>query len=210
MPSQQDILSYLTSLGGNQEFAQSGTNLFNQFTQPIRPDTGALQGLLQNQLAGDPNKGRYRQAFNKQLGRSSSRAIKDINEQLSGSGFRGAGANLINDVFETEAMATENFESNLLDKDIMIKQNAVAQLLGIEGMKLGASQADRAAQMSMFGQLTGNQFQNRGLDLQERQLALQEDAGSDFWDVLGGVLGTGAGFFTGGLGSNLASSLFRK
>jgi hypothetical protein len=170
-------------------------------------DFNYLKEMLKSQTAGDPNKDIFRKIFDKQLGKSSSRAITNINEQLASSGFRGAGANLINDVFETQANATQQFEGDLLNNDLKIKQNAIAQLLGLNqfegGQNMGLFQSDR--QNDQFGQSLAEQ--KRQFDI---NMAFQrEQSNTDFWDVLGGILGAGAGALGGGflgtLGSRWAS-----
>jgi hypothetical protein len=144
--------------------------------------------------------------FNKVLGRQTGSAIKNINEQLASSGFRGAGANLINDVFETQANATQGFGVDLLKNDMAVKQNAINQLLGL-------NQFEGSQNFGMYqSQVQQEQFR-QSLEERRRQFdlmqALQRDElNPSFWDVFGGILGTGVGAFTGGLGGGLASSLF--
>lgn len=146
--------------------------------------------------SGDPNKDQYRQLFEKQLGKQTSGTVRNIKEQMSASGFKGAGANLLGDVYETGANATQGFENDLLQRDTQIEQNALAQLLGLnqfEGnQKLNAFQSDRSNQQ--FNQsLLMNQL------MQQQQFEFQKDqSGTGFWDVLGGVLGAGAGALGGG------------
>jgi hypothetical protein len=150
-----------------------------------------LSQILKGQsLSGDPNKDKYRETFDKQLGVQTGSAVKNINEQLASSGFRGSGANLIGDVFETQANATQGFENNLLQNDTQIKSSALAQLLGLnqfEGnQKFGKFQSDR--QNTQFGQ---------SLDEQRRQfneqLQYQKDSEPAWWeDMLGTLLSSGA------------------
>lgn len=166
-----------------------------------------LQEVLNKLLkGGDPNKDQYRQLFEKQLGKQTSGAVRNIKEQMSASGFKGAGANLLGDIYETGANATQGFENDLLQRDTQIGQNALAQLLGLnqyEGnQKLNAFQSDRANQQFNLSQLM-NQL------MQQQQFEFQKDqSGTGFFDILGGVLGAGAGAlgggFLGGLGSKWA------
>ena len=180
-------------------------------TEPnfLGSDFEMLRGLLSNQSKqGDQNKGAYRNLFNKQIGKQSKGAIKNINEQLASSGFRGAGANLIGDVFETQANATQGFENNLLQNDTQIKSSALAQLLGLnqfEGnQQFGKFQSDR--QNTQFGQ---------SMDEQRRQfneqLQYQKDSEPAWWEsLLGSLLGggaqVGAAALTGGGSSGMAGS----
>lgn len=153
-------------------------------------DFDYLKGLVGNQLAGDPNKGLYRQLFNKQLGTQQNRAVKNINEQLSSSGFRGAGANLIGDVFEQGANATQGFEGDLMKNDFAIKQNAIGQLLGLnqfEGnQNFGMFQSDR--QQGQFDTAQANQ-----MSMFNQQLQFQKDNQPSWWEsILGSLIGGGA------------------
>jgi hypothetical protein len=106
----------------------------------------------------------------RRIGMSTDRNVRNILQQNAQSGFRGVGANQINDAYRTESDALLNVNDQIMSKELQQKNFYISQLLGLEQMKS------------------------------------QE---TDFWDVLGGVLGTGVGFFTGGLGSGLASSLFK-
>lgn len=169
-------------------------------------DFNSLKGKLNTQMQGDPHKANFRALFNKQLGIQSNRAVKNINEQMASSGFRGAGANLIGDIFESGAVATQGFENDLLKNDTQIEQNAINQLLGLnqfEGnQQFGKFQSDR--QNSQFNQSQAQQWKM----FQQQMQFQREQADTDFWDVLGGILGgaTGAlgGGFLGGLGSKWA------
>lgn len=180
--------------------------------QPMTPpnvlgtDFNHLRGIFSNLMGGDPNNNAYRDAFSRQLGTQSRTAIRNINEQLSSSGFRGAGANLINGIFETQANSLEDFNNNLLQRDMAVKQNAINGLLGL-------TQFEGSQNMGLYNsQIQQNQFaqslaeRRREFDM---ELALQREAQNpSFFDVLGGVLGSVAGGFGGGLGGKVASKLF--
>ena len=173
--------------------------MFQNATNPQQTDSSQflggnfdyLQSLLKRQQqTGDPNKGAYAQLFNKQLGTQQNRAVKNINEQLSSSGFRGAGANLIGDVFEQGANATEGFNNDLLRNDFQVKQSAIAQLLGLNqlesSMKFNTFQSDRSNQQfnqsSALADLRGQQ-----------QFEFQKDSQPSWWEsILGSLIGGGA------------------
>jgi len=167
---------------------------------------GVLQELLKNNMQGDPNKGAYRNLFNKQIGKQSKSAIKNINEQLSSSGFRGSGANLIGDIFETQANATEGFENDLLTNDMNLKNNAIQQLLGLNQFE-GGQQFNKFQSDRQQGQFDQSQAQQLRMFQEQLQYAKDSDPGW-FEELLGGLLGAGgqigAALLTGGSSPGMA------
>ena len=153
-------------------------------------DFNYLKQLLTNQRAGDPKKDIYRKTFQKQLGRSTGRAVKNINEQLAASGFKGAGANLIGDVYESEANATENFENNLLENDTNLAQSALAQLLQMnqfEGNQ-NFSKYQSDVQQDQF-----QKSQDQQMKMFLEQMRFQRESQPSWWEeLLGGLLGAGS------------------
>lgn len=153
-------------------------------------DFNNLKSLLNTQMGGDPNKNAYRTTFNKQIGKQSSRAIKDINEQLASSGFRGSGANLVNDVFETQANATEGFENDLLKNDTQIKQAAIAQLLGLNEFE--GTQNFRGYESDVQQDQWTKSFEEQRRQFNANLQYLKDNQPAGWEGLLGSLIGGGA------------------
>lgn len=102
----------------------------------------------------------------RRIGMSTDRNVRNILQQNAQSGFRGVGANQINDAYRTESDALLNVNDQIMSEELQQKNFYISQLLGLEQMKS------------------------------------QE---TDFWDVLGGILGAGAGALGGGFLGTLGS-----
>jgi len=102
----------------------------------------------------------------RRIGMSTDRNVRSILQQNAQSGFRGVGANQINDAYRTESDALSDVNDQIMSKELQQKNFYISQLLGLEQMK---SQK------------------------------------TDFWDVLGGILGAGAGALGGGYLGTLGS-----
>lgn len=126
-----------------------------------------LEDFLKQKMSGDNPL--FSQLFGnaqRRIGMSTDRNIRNIQQQNAQSGFRGVGANQINDAYRTESDALSNVNDQIMSKELQQKNFYISQLLGLEQMKS------------------------------------QE---TDFWDVLGGILGAGAGALGGGFLGTLGS-----
>ena len=95
----------------------------------------------------------------RKIGATTDRNVRNIRQNLAQSGFRGVGANLINDAYRTESESVGDVSAQLAQQQMNYRQNAIQQLLGLKQM---------------------------------------ENQETSFGDVLGGILGMGAGALGGG------------
>jgi len=196
----------------NLKYGKTANNQFYHFGNDMKSNPNDFLGsnfdyLQKNLKQGiEGNNPIFDQLFGnaqRRIGASTDRNVQDIKEMGAQSGFRGAGGNLINDAYRGEKEALSVVSDNLAMQEMNYQQNAINQFLGLnqfEGQtKFGSMQSDRnyglskdqmAQQMEMFNQQM--QF-NR------------EQSGTDFWDVLSGILGSATGGFGGAAGGNLAS-----
>lgn len=160
--------------------------------------------------SGDPAIEKQGELALKQLGIQSRKAKAGIEEKGAQSGFRGANANLYNQLLETETNATQQITNQTALAQSGVKRDALGQLMGLsqfEGQtKFGvAQQNENVRQYEKTFQENVRQF---GLSyaLQQRELDLKEqEASGSFGGFLGDLLGTAVGFATGGIGSGLGS-----
>ena len=157
---------------------------------------GYLEGLIKERIGG--KNPLFDQIFGnaqRRIGAVTDRNVRGIKEQNAQSGFRGTGANQINDAYRNEGNAMSQVNDSLMQAQLGQQQSAINQLLGLNQQESG---------------MNWNMFQsNRNQSNFNRQQNFAEDqAKTDFGDVLGGILGMGAGAlgggFLGGLGSKWA------
>lgn len=167
---------------------------------------GFLGKLLADRIRGEnPLLDELRQVGRKDITDSTNRGLRNIKEQLAASGFRGIGANAINDLYENESDAIAGLNVNLAQFQDQQTQNAIQQLLGLNAtvgqQKLSALQSDRQFELGVKNLLEGRRQFDEQLDFNKDQ------ADTDFLDVLGGILGGGLGALTGTLGGGLGFGL---
>lgn len=136
----------------------------------------------------------------RRIGGVTDRNVRSIRENLASSGFRGTGANLINDAYRSEADAVSQTADSLANQEIQYKQNAINQLLGLNqqegGMAFNANQSN----------IQQNQWLKTFLENQRQfneSLQFQKDNQPSVWEeILGGLFGAGAkigtAYLTGG------------
>lgn len=71
----------------------------------------------------------------RRIGMSTDRNVRNILQQNAQSGFRGVGANQINDAYRTESDALLNVNDQIMSKELQQKNFYISQLLGLEQMK---------------------------------------------------------------------------
>ena len=167
-------------------------------------DTAYLQGQLKNTLGGglDPALVQAQAQGAQNIGRMGDTARRKTNQMQASSGFRGSGANLMNDIFGQQSNALGNQSADFGMMGMQNRQNALAQLLGLNQSMTNTNTGLAGQQVGVAGQLAGMGNQQSGLDTQERMAQV------GFGDVAMGLLGTGIGGFTGGLGGAWGNSLF--
>jgi len=167
-----------------------------------------LQGNLKDTIGGklDPALMQLLSAGKRNISQLGDTSRRNIRQDLAGSGFRGAGANLMNDVFKTQSGAMGDLTANVGQMGMQNRQNAIAQLLGLNqfqaGQNVGQQQYQTGAFQNLLQMLQSGAIADRQQD--------QAEAPASWEDIVGGVLGMGVGAFAGGLGGAWGSSLFGK
>lgn len=143
-------------------------------------DFSYLQDILKKGIEG--NEGLFDTLLGnakRKIGAVTDRNIQDISEQSAQSGFRGIGANKINDAYKTEAEAVGGVADNLATQELGWKQNMIGKLLGLNQFEGGVN-------MNLFQSNRDQANFNRQMDYQEDQ--------SDNWlgQLLGNILGAGS------------------
>lgn len=82
----------------------------------------------------------------RRVGMSTDRNVRNILQQNAQSGFRGVGANQINDAYRTESDALTQINDQVMTKQLEDQNFAISQLLGLEQMK---------SQQTGFGDVLG-------------------------------------------------------
>ena len=197
--------------------AQHGNDI-NQFA-------GGSAGFLTNELRGTIQSGGMTASLEKLLlsgrkdiARQGRTAREGIRESGASSGFTGTNANLFAGIFEGEAGASTQLEGTIGAQADANRFQALGQLgtqSRFEGtQKLGGARFEEGKRQ--FGLNFEENKRQFGLQyaLDQERLAFEKEQseGSFFGSLAGGILGIGAGVFTGGLasgfGNKLGQSLF--
>jgi len=151
----------------------------------------------------------------KQIGKQAGNARQAVQEAQGASGFKGTGANLYNDILETEVAGTEQLTTQVGGLAEQSKSQALGQLLGLtqfQGQQ-DLGKANRSEQIRQYEKTFQENVRQFGLNyaLKQRELDLAEEAqSSDFGDILGSIVGGAVGFATGGVGAGLGSFLGKE
>ena len=199
--------SWLANLGW-----QTGVNP-NQFMpgqltndQLYGQNFGFLTNTLKDTIGGklDPALMQILSAGKRNISEASDVSRRNINQNLASSGFRGSGANLIGDIFAKQSGALGDLTANVGGMGMQNRQNAIAQLLGLNqfqaGQNVGQQQFKTGAFQSLAQLLQSGAFADRQQD--------QAEAPTSWEDITGQLLGTGVGAFTGGFGAGWGNNLF--
>lgn len=148
----------------------------------------------------------------KQIGRQAGSARDAVAEAQSASGIKGSGANLYNDILETEVAGTEQLTAQVGGLAESAKSQALGQLLGLTQFQgsQDLSKANREEQIRQYEKTFQENVRQFGLNyaLKQRELDLAEDAqGGGFWDTLGSIAGGITGIATGGIASGFGTFL---
>lgn len=163
-----------------------------------------LQGNLKDTIGGklDPALMQLLGAGKRNISQLGDTSRRNIRQDLAGSGFRGSGANLMNDVFKTQSGAMGDLTADVGQMGMQNRQNAIMQLLGLNQFQAqqntGQQQYQTGAFQNLAQMLQSGAFADRGLDQQEQ--------GSSWEQIIGGLLGEGAGALSGGYLGGLGSS----
>lgn len=183
----EDASSFAGGVSGNQASAYG--NVMGQ-TEDVR---NYLQGVLGEGAVPAGAMGNIQRT----LGRVTNRNINTIREGSAQSGFRGVvDPNAVNDVYANEEGALGNAELDLMKMQYARKSDAVANLLGITNMGVGALGQDRQTQLSMFNSLQGSGAQAMA------QRDERDAQPSAFGQIAGGLLTTAGTLATAGVFSD--------
>jgi len=126
----------------------------------------------------------------RRIGGTTSRNIRDVKENLAASGFRGTGANLINDAYRSEADALSQVSDSIAQMQASEKQNSINQLLGLN------NQESNLAYNTNQSNIQQNQWLRSFLEGQRQfneNLNYQKENTPSVWEgILGSLLGAGA------------------
>ena len=95
-----------------------------------------LEDFLKNKMGG--NNPLFSQLYGtaqRKIGQTTDRNVRSIREQGAQSGFRGGGANLINEAYRTESDTMGGVAGDIGQMQLQDQQFAISQLLGLEQMK---------------------------------------------------------------------------
>lgn len=148
-----------------------------------------VEGMLKQRLQGNnPLIAKARQLMTGNIRKSTDRAIESTDQNLASTGLRRAGIGTAarNKIFGGEASALAEGELGLAEREESSINQATAQLLGIDQMRLGAGQSDREYLMNVLGQNEQARQFNENLRLQ------QEGADFDWGGLLNSLIQAGA------------------
>lgn len=174
-----------------------GSN-FNWLTQQFKSDAQSGSKFVE-QMIKEGKRG---------IGMQSRRAMEDIATAGAQSGFRGANANLINNLFETETKQIGQLEVQGAQMNEAVRAQSLASLMGLnqfEGQTKMQTDTQRES-VRQYEQTFQENVRQFGLQyaLEKRKVDLQEEAQSgSFWDFAGNALGLAGGIFTGNWLSSL-------
>lgn len=212
------IPNQLQSLFGN--ITQTQTAAPAQTSQNF---TGQFSDFIGSALTNTINQGgfsdnlRAREAQGRRdIGRQTRGARESIRESGASSGFRGANANLFNQLFESQSSAVTNLELGIGREAESRQQQALTQLIGFNTaqQQLGLSAAQFEEGIRQFDITTerGRREFELAYGLKVRELDILEDSQPGFLENLvttfvGGVIGGATGGLSTAIGAGL-SSLF--
>jgi len=167
-----------------------------------------LQGNLKDTIGGklDPALMQILSAGTRRISDLGDTARRETQQNLASSGFRGSGANLMNEIFKTQSGALGDLTAEVGGLGMQARENAIARLLGLNqfqaGQNVGQAQYQTGAFQNLLQMLQSGAIADRQQD--------QAEAPTGWEEIAGSLLGTGVGGFTGGLGGAWGSSLFGK
>lgn len=101
----------------------------------------------------------------RRIGQSVDSNVRQINQQGAQSGFRGIGANKINDAYRTGSDATVQMEDSLMDKEMQSQQFAAQGLMQLDAQKTDFWDVLSGVLGSGVGALTGGLGGGLGMSL---------------------------------------------
>lgn len=161
--------------------------------QSAQPFLGQNFNFLSNYLQGAsngtiPGADQMRQTAYGKINTQTNNSAQRLKENMAanGMGQSGIASSALASLYGSGAGAIGDFESNLAEKELSFKQNAVSQLLGLNSFEGG-----QRTGLETLGQ---NQAQMDQQALQfQKQLDFQKDSQPSWLgQLLGGVLGAGA------------------
>jgi hypothetical protein len=179
---QPKIFGYLSDIARKKKEAET----LKTHQQGLGSQFGFLTDYIKGILEGGlPDREKYLQSAKASIGKSTSNAVKGLNENLASRGmFRsGVGTNALASIYGNEASALGDVENQLNQMELSYKQNAINNLLGLnqfEGNQYG----------KFLGMDRGYDQWKQGLVENQRQFNAQMDAQPDPWmQLLGSAVG---------------------
>ena len=181
--------SWLANLGWD-----TGINPANMLPTQLSPEQlygqnfDFLQGNLKDTIGGklDPALMQLLSAGKRNISQLGDTSRRATNQQMASSGFRGSGANLINDIYKTQSGAMGDLSADVAGMGMQNRQNAIAQLLGLNQFQAGQNVGQQQYQTGAFQNLA-QMLQSGNL----QRMAIDE-GGSDVWGNLAGSAVQGA------------------
>ena len=148
----------------------------------------------------------------KALGREAESSQEVLREIGAASGFKGANANLVGDLFAEEAGRSAELEVGFGGIADTARTNALGQLIGVNQeearQQLSVARLQEIARQFDITSEEGRRQFEKEFGLKERELDARLDAmGGDFLSVIGSILGGGAGIILGGAFAGVGSSI---
>jgi hypothetical protein len=163
-------------------------------------DTDYLRSQLKGTIGGklDPALMQILGAGKRNISQLGDTSRRNTSQQLAGSGFRGSGANLMNNIFQTQSGAMGDLTASVGGMSMQARENAMMQLLGLNQSMANTNTGLAGQQVGVAGQLAGMGNQQNQLDTQERMSEF------NFGDFMMALAGTAGGSFGGAYGGRLA------
>lgn len=193
---------------GNDQRASGAVNEINQSFDAnsafgsTQKNLGFLQDLLSKNVSTglDPMyKERVKKNMLSNVKQTTNRRVKDIRQSLDPSIAKTLGGAAYSDAYADEARTTAGISSDLdsrfYEMDIQYKNQAIAQLLGLEGVRQNALSSDRGYELNLAQLFEG-----------KRQFDSEMDAAGEFdWNsLISGIAGIGTAALLGPAGGAAA------
>jgi hypothetical protein len=177
--------------------ARNAADLFGSMADSSKylQNIPAIEGMLKQRMQGNnPLIAQARQLMTGNIRKSTNRAVESTDQNLASTGLRRAGIGTAarNKIFGGEASALAEGELGLAEREESSINQAIAQLLGIDQMRMGAAQNDRGYLSSILGQNEQSRQFNEQLRLS------QESEPFDWGKIFSSIIQAAPSFIPGG------------
>lgn len=173
--------------GNNSATASNLANQYGNWYNQMEGQTSYLADIFKQQsLGNNPALDKMKQTAMRDISKSTQQGMQTAKENIDPALARsGMMSNTVSDLYSGQANAQANVDAQVGQLDQQWRQQAIANLLGLQQQQFGNFS-------TMFNSLQNAKNQNQAVQLQQ-----QAQQGSDFWDVLGNIAGTGLGIAGG-------------